>query len=192
MLLPQNSLQLSGYLVGSGASVAVFRQKNASAKQAPLHHQACTCIRSGAEDLGDSSLPGNAVCEPEVAFSIIRYSLVAEHRRELTCRHLSGAPASSRYAFRFASTLPDWTSSSADADPAGAPVDLQEPWSQAPGDANIIAQIASPALDGPIGAAISLIDGLHAVTGLPWWATVSVTAVGTVMPPAANSFMQIG
>lgn len=127
-----------------------------------------------------------------MTFSILRHSPVAEHRRELTCRHLSGAPASSTFAFRFASTLPDWTSSSADADPAGSPVDLQEHWSQAPGDTDVIAQTASPALDGPIGAAISLIDGLHTVTGLPWWATLSVTAVGTVMAPATNSFMKIG
>jgi hypothetical protein len=31
---------------------------------------------------------------------------------------------------------------------------------------------------GPVVAAMQLIDGLHAATGLPWWATLSVTAVG--------------
>ncbi len=27
-------------------------------------------------------------------------------------------------------------------------------------------------------AFVSLIDGLHSYTGLPWWATLSLTAVG--------------
>lgn len=31
---------------------------------------------------------------------------------------------------------------------------------------------------GPVVAAMQLIDGLHAATGLPWWATLSATAVG--------------
>lgn len=31
---------------------------------------------------------------------------------------------------------------------------------------------------GPVVAAMQLIDGLHAATGLPWWATLSLTAVG--------------
>lgn len=31
---------------------------------------------------------------------------------------------------------------------------------------------------GPVVATMQLIDGLHAATGLPWWATLSVTAVG--------------
>jgi hypothetical protein len=31
---------------------------------------------------------------------------------------------------------------------------------------------------GPVVAAMQLIDGLHVATGLPWWATLSLTAVG--------------
>lgn len=34
---------------------------------------------------------------------------------------------------------------------------------------------------GPVVAAMQLIDGLHAATGLPWWATLSATAVGRVL-----------
>lgn len=37
---------------------------------------------------------------------------------------------------------------------------------------------AASSSDGVIGTAMSLIDGLHNFTGLPWWATLSVTAVG--------------
>ena len=37
---------------------------------------------------------------------------------------------------------------------------------------------AASSSDGVIGTAMSLIDGLHDFTGLPWWATLSLTAVG--------------
>ncbi|KAK9841634.1 hypothetical protein WJX74_009107 [Apatococcus lobatus] len=33
-------------------------------------------------------------------------------------------------------------------------------------------------LTGPIGSAISLLEALHSTTGLPWWATIPMTAVG--------------
>ena len=41
------------------------------------------------------------------------------------------------------------------------------------------AEVAAPDGFGPVVAAMQLIDGLHAATGLPWWATLSLTAVGT-------------
>ena len=31
---------------------------------------------------------------------------------------------------------------------------------------------------GPVTGAMHLIDGLHSITGMPWWATLSVTALG--------------
>ena len=34
---------------------------------------------------------------------------------------------------------------------------------------------------GPVGSAMDLINGLHTVTGLPWWATLSLTALGIVI-----------
>ncbi|KAL3155998.1 hypothetical protein ABBQ32_012987 [Trebouxia sp. C0010 RCD-2024] len=84
--------------------------------------------------------------------------------------------AYSRYALRLASGLPDWNSSSPSADPAALPSDLPDNWSQAPAHVDLVA--AGPVQDGPFGAAVSLIDHLHSVTGLPWWATLSVTALG--------------
>lgn len=106
------------------------------------------------------------------------FTLSAKHRRELTCRQLSGAPSYSCYAVRFASSLPDWNSTATDAVPASLPFDLPEQQSQAPTDFAVLAHTTSPAQDGPVGAVVGLIDGLHSVTGLPWWATLSVTALG--------------
>ena len=97
---------------------------------------------------------------------------------KLTCRQLSRKQFCSRYTYRFASSLPDWNSTPDDAVPASLPFDLLEQQSQAPSDFDVVAHTTSPALDGPAGAAISLIDNLHSVTGLPWWATLSVTALG--------------
>ena len=37
---------------------------------------------------------------------------------------------------------------------------------------------ASLELTGPIGSAVSLLEGFHTTTGLPWWAAIPITAVG--------------
>ena len=101
-------------------------------------------------------------------------------------RHPLIAQSYSRYAVRFAGGLPDWNSSP-EADPAASPFDLPQSLSQAPGDTDsIVAHAASPAQDDPVGAAVSLIDGLHTFTGLPWWATVAVTALGIANTSAVN------
>lgn len=93
-------------------------------------------------------------------------------------RPVSTAQAYSRYARRFASGLPDWSSSSTSADPAALPSDLPEVWSQSSAHTDPVANAADPVQDGPVAAAVSLIDHLHSVTGLPWWATLSATALG--------------
>lgn len=43
---------------------------------------------------------------------------------------------------------------------------------------------AANAPDGFVGTAMNLIDGFHSATGLPWWATLSVTAIGSTNVPA--------
>ena len=101
-----------------------------------------------------------------------------------------GAQHYSRYAFRFVSSLPDWKNTPADADPAGSPFDLPEQQSQAPSDLDLVAHASSPAQDSPVGAVVSLIDGLHSVTGLPWWATLSVTALGKADACTAKQLQQ--
>ena len=115
---------------------------------------------------------------------------VAEHRRDLTCRQLSGGEFYTRYAFRFVSNLPDWNSTPADAVPTSLPFDLPEQQSQAPGDFDVLAHSTSHPQESPVGAVVSLIDGLHSVTGLPWWATLSVTAIGKLMHLPQNSFIK--
>ena len=50
------------------------------------------------------------------------------------------------------------------------------------------AEMAAPDGFGPVVAAMQLIDGLHAATGLPWWATLSVTAVGEALSSISIQF----
>ena len=95
----------------------------------------------------------------------------------LARRPLTNTQAHSRCALRFASGLPDWGRSSPLADPA-ASADHLENLPQASGHTDLIANAAGHVQDGPVGAAVSLVDHLHSVTGLPWWATLSVTALG--------------
>ncbi|KAL0046699.1 hypothetical protein WJX82_007754 [Trebouxia sp. C0006] len=75
---------------------------------------------------------------------------------------------------RFASTLPDASNSKAGDDVENFSPQSPEPWST---DV-VIDHVTGPSSHGPVGTAMSLIDGLHSTTGLPWWATLSVTALG--------------
>ncbi|KAL0024349.1 hypothetical protein WJX79_002004 [Trebouxia sp. C0005] len=80
---------------------------------------------------------------------------------------------------RFASSLPDASNSKAgDAVETLSPL-TPEPWSSdVVVDHGIAEHVTDSSIDGPVGAAMSLIDGLHSITGLPWWSTLAVTALG--------------
>lgn len=146
-------------------------------KQTPLRSKALRCIGLGAEYQRARTNSGRS----------FQHTIPVEYRRSHGClasrltllahRPLFTTQLYSRYALRFASGLPDWNSSSPSANPAALPSDLLGKSSQAPAQFDLIA--AGPVQDGPVGAAVSVIDQLHSVTGLPWWATLSVTALGT-------------
>ena len=51
-------------------------------------------------------------------------------------------------------------------------------YSQAGDTTDALASTGSEAAAGPVQAAMQAIDGLHSLTGLPWWAVMVVSAVG--------------
>ena len=99
--------------------------------------------------------------------------------RRVSCRNLLFKKLQTDRKIRFASSLPDASSSKAgDGDVNLSPLS-PEPWpTDVVVDQGVVEHVTGPSSDGPIGAAMSLIDGLHSVTGLPWWTTLSVTALG--------------
>ena len=42
-------------------------------------------------------------------------------------------------------------------------------------------ELVDAAQGHPVGDAVSLIDALHSATGLPWWATLCLTALGSCL-----------
>ncbi|DBA80543.1 hypothetical protein WJX77_009280 [Trebouxia sp. C0004] len=80
---------------------------------------------------------------------------------------------------RFASSLPDTSNSKAGDDVETLLPLSPEPWpTDVVVDPCLVDHVTGTSSDGPVGAAVSLIDGLQSTTGLPWWATLSVTALG--------------
>ena len=99
--------------------------------------------------------------------------------RRVSCRNLLFKKLQADGKIRFASILSDASSSKAgDGDVNLSPLS-PEPWpTDVVVDQSVVQHVTGPSTGGPIGAAMSIIDGLHSVTGLPWWTTLSVTAVG--------------
>lgn len=96
-----------------------------------------------------------------------------------SCRNLLCKKFQPDRQVRFASTLPDASNSKAGDDVENFSPLSPEPWStDVVVDHGVVEHVTGPSSDGPVGAAMSLIDGLHSTTGLPWWATLSVTALG--------------
>ena len=95
-------------------------------------------------------------------------------KKRASCRNLLFKKFQTDRQVRFASTLPDASNSKAGDDVENFSPQSPEPWST---DV-VIDHVTGPSSHGPVGTAMSLIDGLHSTTGLPWWATLSVTALG--------------
>lgn len=97
----------------------------------------------------------------------------------MSCRNLLFKKSQTDRQIRFASSLPDASNSKAgDAVETLSPL-TPEPWSSdVVVDHGIAEHVTDSSIDGPVGAAMSLIDGLHSITGLPWWSTLAVTALG--------------
>ena len=103
--------------------------------------------------------------------------------RRASCRNLLFKKLQTDRQIRFASSLPDASNSKAGDDVENLSPLSPEPWStDVVVDHSVVEHVTGPSSDGPVGAAMSLIDGLHSVTGLPWWATLSVTALGDDPP----------
>ncbi len=99
--------------------------------------------------------------------------------RRASCRNLLFKKLQTDRQIRFASSLPDASNSKAGDDVENLSPLSPEPWStDVVVDHSVVEHVTGPSSDGPVGAAMSLIDGLHSITGLPWWATLSVTALG--------------